>query len=256
MSRTDEYTISPRTTYDFTEREYPFNDDEKKGIVLQRGSKAEQFWCLMVHTKDILLDPITSSPLGTIHATERRAAAANDSEMRLCEQYFHLMDRIDRYDELLGEGELQKGVNRTQMVKRSNDVFQEWEMSRQLVKQYEDSWVYYRDKRVDNLEKAVQIHVEMLREEDSLTPQDERKNYPWWPSPLLIDSIREEIDLLNMGMQLSDRYMTQLTLAEITGRPLFSAKELTEDGFMVDDPDHRHPVKGDLKERIALVLTV
>eukprot|EP00966_Prymnesium_polylepis_P233142 5392031-Prymnesium_polylepis.1 len=98
----------------------------------------------------------------------------------------------------------------------------------------------------------------MLREEeeDSLTHQDARKNYPWWPSEDLIASIREEIDLLNMGMQLSDRYMTQLTLAEITGRPLFSAKELTEDGFMVADPDHRHPVKGDLKERIALVLAV
>eukprot|EP00966_Prymnesium_polylepis_P310855 7182224-Prymnesium_polylepis.1 len=83
MSRTERYTISPRTTYAVTEREYPFNGYEKQGIVLERGSKAEQFWWLMVHTKDDILDPITSSPLGTIDATERRAAAANDSEMRL-----------------------------------------------------------------------------------------------------------------------------------------------------------------------------
>jgi hypothetical protein len=254
MSRTERYTITTRTTYAVTERSYPFNAYEKQGIVLERGSKAEEFWMLFVHTGEELLDPMTLVPMGTIDATERRAAAANDEEMRLCEQYFELMDRIDRYDELLGKGVLEKGVNRTRMVNQSNKVFLKWEMSRELVKGYEDAWLYYRDRRVDNLEKALGIHEALVKEEESSSPSDMRKNYPWWPSPLLIQSIREEIDTLNQGMRLSDRYMTQLTLAEVTGRPLFSAKELTDDGFMVEDPYHRAPVGNSLQDRIALVL--
>lgn len=253
MSR---YTVTPRTTYVVTERKYPFTDYENQGIVLLRGSKPERFWRLMVHAGDDLSDPITSSPMGTIEATERRAVAANDEEMRLSEGYFHLMDRIERYDELLGGGVLEKDVNRTNMVKRANEIFQKWEISREIVKGYEESWVHYRDMRVNNLAEALEIHEAILDEEMKPYPRERRSDYPWWPSPLLISSIRNEIDQLNQGMRLSDRYMIQLTLAERTGRPLFSSSELTDDGFVVEDVYHRSPIKGSLEDRIALVLAI
>ena len=100
-----------------SERKYPFtSEEEKDGILLDPGSKAERFWNLLVNHD--LKDPMTGESMKTIEETERRAAAANDAYMALSEDYFHLMDSIEDYDEKLGEAIIPV-ESRSQMVRDS-----------------------------------------------------------------------------------------------------------------------------------------
>lgn len=253
-----QYTASVRTVARVSERRYPFTEKEKRGgVFLDTGSKADQFWGFFVQTGDDLKDPLTGESMGTIEATERRAAAANDAYMDLNENYFHLMDAIEDYDEKLGNGVLSPGVSRTQMVRDADLIFQEMELSSDIVNMYEHSWFHYRDMRLLSLNNALTIHEDMLKEEKRDMPGDLRTNYPWWPSTELVSSIRSEVMRLKEGIRLSDRYIIQDTMQDTYGRPLFSKSELSEDGgFLVEDPMHRHPSNASLVERIAMVSLV
>lgn len=212
---------------------YPM--DEFLKLVLEHPSEKE------------LLDPITRRPYREpLQVVESRAREALDMVAWKQAVFLSLTDRIDAQDaavKLGGEGaELELlEMDREDMVRRANDVFDESVVAKQLADDYEESYKEMRLNRKQRLERALELKADPLV-------------HGWAPSSELLGEIKAEIRDMDFGVLPSDWFRVQHLFAEQTGRLLFSPRQFSMGGRQLgEDRWHKGPVKGTVDEIVSML---
>ena len=69
------------------------------------------------------------------------------------------MDDIDTYDEALMKGSFPLPGDRDEMLDRSERIFVQWEIAKQVAMQLEYAWNLFRKDRLARLERALEMHI-------------------------------------------------------------------------------------------------
>ena len=217
--------------------EYPFNAVEKRdGIPLVFKSEAEELWLLVTQYSEDLRNPFTQSRPPNFGEYTAETVAAYDEELRLACKYFELMDDIDTYDEALMKGSFPLPGDRDEMLDRSESIFVQWEIAKQMAMQLEFAWNLFRKDRLARLERALEMHIA----NDRLRLSDTEPVHTWWPSGEFVDVLRREIAYMKRDLVLSDWYRVQVSMVHVTERPVFRLDEVSPMGEVVaDDLDGR-----------------
>ncbi len=233
----EDYRAKPERVQLVTLFEYPFNAVEKRdGIPLVFGSEAEKLWLLVTQYSEDLRNPFTQSRPTNFGEYTSETVAAYDEELRLACRYFDLMDEIDSYDEALVKGSSTLKGDRGEMLERSENIFVQWEIAKQVATQLEFVWNLFRKDRLARLESA----LEMQMNNDRLKLSDSEPEHSWWPSGQFVDVLRREIAYMKKDLVLSDWYKVQVSMMHVTERPVFRLDEVSPMGQIVaDDFDGR-----------------
>lgn len=225
-------TVNPSDIKRVSDRDYPlgFGKDKVEMVV---GSLPHQFWVLISQRGEgVAMDPYTELPMETIEKTFARTARAYDAEMdHMCE-YVGMMDKLDHLD---ANNPLCKSMER---LKLTMDI--EAGFTQALnAKAYREQRVIIssaaqRD-RLERLRQAIRVQGELFQEQATYGDSF----YSWEPSTDLIKTIRDEINELSEGVQLSGWYVAMSYMMYRTGRPFFSPVELPRECISLpvdDDP--------------------
>lgn len=214
---------------------YPFTAVEKRdGIPISFGSTSTELWRLVSRYSDSLKNPFTHSPAPNFGAHTAETARTYDEEMRLVCKYFETTDQIDAYDEAVLKGSPLLN-DRDQLVERCNSIFARWQVAKQVAAQMETSWQLFRKDRLSRLKSALSLYAA-----NDLMEHYEKPKHLWWPSGKFMDVLRKEVEYLQNDSVLSDWYRVQISMIEVTGRPLFRLDEVSPIGEVVaDDIDGR-----------------
>ena len=212
-------TVNPSDIKRVSDRDYPLDFGEDK-VEMVAGSLPHQFWVLISQRGDrVAMDPYTEMPTETVEKTLARTARAYDAEMECMCEYVALVDKLDHLD---ASNPLCNEMDRLKLTMDIEAGFtaalnaKAYREQRVLV-----SSAVQRD-RLERLRQAVLVHCQLFKEKETL----ESSVYSWEPSTDLIKTIRDEINEISEGVQLSGWYVAMSYMMYRTGRPFFSPVEL------------------------------
>lgn len=236
-----------------TEAKFPFSETEQKeGLRLVKGSLSYQIWELITGRDAALRHPYTGQ-LGTIEDLSRECAAVCETEISLHAQYCSLADRVAYLDAKTRDGVEVPELNRVRLMKDSDVVFRDWELSRLRAKQLRQMWVAYRNDRVNRVNKAIELYQQMHASLDASATRPSVGE--WEPNSNFARALKTHANYLKAGISMTSYYTVQSCVAKLTGRPLFLATELSRFvGLSARaDPYYMGPIKGNLQERMRLL---
>jgi hypothetical protein len=236
-----------------TEAKFPFTETEKKeGVRLVKDSVSHQIWELITGRDSVLRHPY-SDQLGTIEDLSRECAAVCETEISLHAQYCSLADRVAFLDAKTRDGVEVPGLNRAQLMKDSDVVFRDWELSRLRAKQLRQRWVAYRNDRVNRIEKAIELYKQLHASVDASATR--LSVGEWEPSSRFARALQIHAQTLKAGINMTSYYVMQNCVAKLTGRPLFLSTELSRSGGLAARADtyYMGPIEGGLQERMTLL---
>lgn len=246
-------SINPSDITWVSDRDYPLGFD-KDNTVMRRGSLPHQFWVLISERGETAnMDPYTGLPVETIEMAFARTARAYDEEMECSCEYVALMDKLDHFD---ANHPLCAKLNHMKLTMDIEAAFMNALDAKAFRKQREIVSTTAQRDRVDRLTQAVNIQSKLFQEQQS--SYDGNSAYPWTPSADLMKVIRDEINELLEGVQLSGWYVAMSYMMYRTGRPFFSPVELPRESSSLPvayDPLWKCPFGLSSRKRWALFAT-
>lgn len=254
MSEVDDVVVRLPSEFEYiTEAKFPFSETEKlEGLRLVKGSLSHRIWELITGRDAALRHPYNDQ-LGTIENLSRECAAVCETEISLHAQYCSLADRVAYLDVKTRDGVEVSELNRMRLMKDSDVVFRDWELSRIRAKQLRQMWVAYRNDRVNRVNKAIKLYQQMPKSLGASAKSPSAVE--WKPSSIFAQALETHADLLKAGISMTNYYTMQSCVAKLTGRPLFLSTELSRFVGLASraDPHYMGPIKGDLQERMRLL---
>jgi len=236
----------------YTTTAYAFSKDEQRdGVVVEEGSKTEALWDLLAQTNPALIDPTTLQEIPPIESFAYSTALMCEKEIRLHAEHQAVLDRIKFIDEKRRQGLPLPDMNRNLLVLKSDIIFKDWDSTRARCKRMEETYIIYRQDRLERLRSALELYRELHSDvADGSAPE-----LSWVPDKAFAAALVEQVNTLKLGLQMTAYFKVQNCVAGITGRPLFSPSEFTVDlKLRLDkDPYHRSRIKGSVVHRFQLV---